>query len=274
MIRKSFQEVLTEAIEHFSKVGYRSEEEVAEWQAKLMAAWDFTLRKTAQTDESLNRSMRQIFDRLVGRGQVVRAHSGVERFKLERIAPHLRGDLDRAILASANLIKLNRDQAKAKTLSRFSGWLTSIPKGGTGAAFNRAKLKQEIAKPLRSLPFVERRVLIDQGHKLNASISSVLARDGGAIACRWQSHFRTSGYDYREDHKERDGQVYLIRDSWAVKEGFVKVGSAGWSDAITQPAEEPFCRCFWTYLYHVRQLPEDMVTAKGKQALAKARQAA
>jgi hypothetical protein len=274
MIRKSFQEVLTEAIEHFSKFGYRSEDEWAEWQAKLMDAWDFTLRKTAQTDESLNRSMRQVFDRLVGRGLVVKAHDGVEKFKLNMIAPHLRGDLDRAILASANLIKLNREQARAKTLSRFSGWLTSIPKGGTGAALNRAKLKQEISKPLRSLPFVERRVLIDQGHKLNASISSVLARDGGAIACRWFSHFRQAGYDYREDHRERDGLVYLIRDTWAVKEGFVKVSSAGWSDTITQPAEEPFCRCSWTYLYHVRQLPEEMITAKGKVALQKARAAA
>jgi hypothetical protein len=272
--RQSFQEVLTEAIEHFSKVGYRSDDEWREWQAKLMDAWDFTLRKTAQTDDSLNRSMRQVFDRLVGRGLVVKAHDGVEKFKLNMIAPHLRSDLDRAILASANLIKLNREQARAKTLSRFSGWLTSIPKGGTGSAFNRAKLKQEISKPLRSLPFVERRVLIDQGHKLNSSVSSVLARDGGAIACRWFSHFRQAGYDYREDHRERDGLVYLIRDTWAVKESFVKVGPAGWSDAITQPAEEPFCRCSWTYLYHVRQLPEEMVTTKGKAALQKARAAA
>ena len=158
----------------------------------------------------------------------------------------------------------------AKTLRRFSGWATSIPKGGSDE-IDKRKLREEVVKPLRNLPFVERRVLIDQGHKLTSSISATLAHDGGAIAARWFSHWRQTGYNFREDHRERDGHIYLVRNSWAHKAGFVKAGPDGFSDEMTQPAEEPFCRCKFVYLYHLKQLPPTMITKKGAEAFSKAK---
>jgi hypothetical protein len=89
--------------------------------------------------------------------------------------------------------------------------------------------------------FDERRVLVDQGHKLISAINRTVAEEGNAIAGTWHSHWRQAGYDYREDHKERDDHVYAIRGNWAIKDGLMKVGPAGYSDEITQAAEEPFC---------------------------------
>ena len=155
-----------------------------------------------------------------------------------------------------------------KTLRRFQGWSTSIPPGGS-AEPDKQKAKSDIRKGLASLPFVERRVLIDQGRKLGAAINATVAEGGGAIAGIWRSNFRQPGYDYREDHKERDNQVYLVRGSWAQERGLVKVGTAGYIDDITQPAEEPFCRCRYIYLYHLRQMPDEMITAKGRTELEK-----
>jgi len=128
-----------------------------------------------------------------------------------------------------------------------------------------------VTKALRSLPFEERRVAIDQGHKMLSSLSATIAEGGNALAGRWFSHWRQLNYDYRPDHKEQDGKVYLIRDSWAHAQGLVKPGEAGYLDEITQAGEEVYCRCAVTYLYALRALPPEMLTKKGHAALAEAR---
>ena len=236
----TLQEVLAAAIADFAAYGFDSEERLILWEAKIREAIITTLHNPAYLDKILRAHLRTIFERLVTRGSIARDHAGISRFTLQSMATRLRGELDRRILASAQLIKLNREQMIQKTMQRFSGWATSVPKGGA-AELDRRALKTELSKPLRQLPFAERRVLIDQGHKLNASISAVIAHDGGAIAGRWYSHWRQAGYDYREDHKERDGQIYLVRHSWAARAGLVKTGEAGWMDDITQPGQEVFC---------------------------------
>ena len=219
--------------------------------------------------EMMRDALAAIFKRLIERQGILRFHPGVSRYTLQKIAPYLRAELDRRILASANLIVLNREEAITKTLQRFSGWATSIPKGGA-ANPKKKKANEEIKKSVGALPFIERRVLIDQGHKLNSALSSIVATDNGAIAGRWFSHWRQSGYDYRPDHKERDGNIYLVRGSWAYDRGLVK-STHGFTDDITQPGEEVYCRCQYTYLYALRQLPPEMLTVKGKRALEEAR---
>jgi hypothetical protein len=122
-----------------------------------------------------------------------------------------------------------------------------------------------------SLPFIERRVIVDQGHKLTASIHEIVAIDGGAIAGIWHSRWREIGYDYREDHKDRDRRIYVIRNNWALKRGLMRLAGREYTDQITQPAEEVFCRCHYEYLYTLRDLPPDMLTTKGREELVAAR---
>ena len=265
-------EILQAAIDDFEEHGFDDEERLIKWTTLLREAIQLQVRSAASLEQQVKDHLQSIYDRVVQRGSVIRMHQGVDRFTLQRIKPRLHAELTRRIMASASLIKLNRVQMVEKTLQRFSGWATSQPVGGS-ALIDRRKLKEEISQPIRKLPFVERRLLIDQGHKLNSSISAVVASDGGAIAARWFSHYRESGYDYREDHRDRDGKIFLLRGTWATKAGYVKPGKAGWADEVTQPAEEVYCRCRWTYQYHLRQLPDDMLTEKGREALAKVRAA-
>ena len=166
-------------------------------------------------------------------------------------------------MASANLIKLNRKASIDKTLQRFQGWATSIPIGGSKTQDRQAE-KAHIKKELYKSHFEERRVIIDQNHKLISSINDIVATDNGAIAAEWHSHWRQPHYNYRKDHKERDMKVYLIRNSWAANQGLVK---GKYADSITQPGEEPFCRCNYRYIYSLRRMPEDMLTVKGKKAI-------
>jgi len=48
----------------------------------------------------------------------------------------------------------------------------------------------------------------------------------------------------------------------------MKAGDAGYTDEITTPGEEVFCRCFYRWIYNLRDLPKDMLTIKGKEQLA------
>jgi hypothetical protein len=273
---KTYHDVINEAVDDMTANGYDSTERISYWQQRIKEAAEAAMGGRHRMEELLREAMAAVYRRLIEKGQIARYHQGVGRFTLDRVRPQLRAELDRRIMASADLIKLNRQEAIEKTLRRFAGWSTSIPKGGA-APGQKTEAKVDLKKALKQLPFSERRCLIDQGHKLTASLNEVLATDGGAIAGRWRSHYKQQGYNFRETHKERDYEwnksqgrewVYLMRNSWAQQNGLVKPGPAGYYDQITSAAEEPFCRCYVTWLYTLGKLPPDMLTKKGEAALA------
>lgn len=269
---KTFTRTVREAVKFFLRNGYTSQQELEQWQAIIRQAAE------SETDDDymsmVSDRLRKAYDLQVSKAGALERHKGLSRFTLNYMEPKLRSELDRRILASADLIKLNRTAAINKTVQRFSGWATSIPVqdyvGGGLSASSRSGIvanAQHIQKSAEQVDYEARRVMIDQSHKLIANIDNIIATSNNAIAAEWHSHWRQAGYDYREDHKERDKLVYLIRGNWAQKNGYVKAGPAGYLDEITQPGEEVFCRCYVTYLYNLRSIPEDMLTQKGRKFL-------
>ncbi|WP_373890258.1 hypothetical protein [Klebsiella variicola] len=269
---KTFTRTVREAVKFFLRNGYTSRQELEQWQAIIRQAAE------SETDDDymnmVSDRLRKAYDLQVSKAGALQRHKGLSRFTLNYMEPKLRSELDRRILASADLIKLNRTAAINKTVQRFSGWATSIPVqdyvGGGLSASSRSGIvanAQHIQKSAEQVDYEARRVMIDQSHKLIANIDNIIATSNNAIAAEWHSHWRQPGYDYREDHKERDKLVYLIRGNWAQKNGYVKAGPAGYLDEITQPGEEVFCRCYVTYLYNLRSIPEDMLTQKGRKFL-------
>lgn len=263
----SFQAVLAEALADLAQRGYINQEQIELWITRLSQAAGLSIGSDADIHYIVQRAMGAARERLV-RNIVARVPT-VGRYGPSRIALHLHAELDRRILAAAELIKLRRKEAVAETLRRFQGWSTSIPIGGDRTV-DRRKAKQQIGKPLRSLPFEQRRVLIDQGHKLVSNVADIVAIDAGAIAAIWHSHWRQPGYNYRPDHKERDERVYAIRGNWAIKDGLMNKGS-GYTDEMTKPGQEVLCRCFYQYITALRDLPDSMLTKKGQEELARVR---
>lgn len=265
----TFRDLLAEAVSEFAEYGFDRPERLSEWMRRLRAV----ARKDMPSPELLQQRMEvalaSYFRRSVSHAMTRRKHPGVSKFTIKRIEPALRPELTRRIQASADLIRLNREQAIEKTLQRFSGWASSVPAGGSRVV-DRREVKAEVSKALAQFPFEERRVLIDQGHKLMSSIDAVIAQQTDAIAGIWHSHWRQPGYNYRKDHKERDRKVYAIRGSWAMKAGLLNKG-AGYLDEMTQAAEEPFCRCYVVYVHNLRDLPEEMLTAAGRKKLEETR---
>lgn len=267
----SLTRIVREAVRFYLRNGYSSREELEKWQSLIREA------AVGQTADDyigeVTRRLTQQYDYQVNRAAALKRHPEISRFSIHNIEHKLRAELDRRILVSADLIKLNRTGAINKTIQRFSGWATSIPVkdyvGGGLSPSSRSgvHIGGDIVKDAETLDYEARRVAIDQGHKLIANIDNLIATSNNAIAAEWHSHWKQTGYDYREDHKERDKVVYLIRGNWAQKNGYVKPGPGGYLDEITQPGEEVFCRCYVTYLYNLRSIPEGMLTQKGSKFL-------
>lgn len=271
---RTYREVVDEAVNWFAEHGYTSDEDLRYWEDRISRAADAAMGSTAEAESMLRDVLRAAYEKLIARGGIVKHHPGIGLYAIDRVRPELRAILDRRIMASANLIRLNRAKMKAQTLARLSGWATSIPAGGSGNVDKRAE-KDKLKKSIASLPFETRRVLTDQGHKLASAVNETVAVGGGAIAAVWHSRFRQPNYDYREDHKERDSKVFGIEGSWAYEKGLAKKPPDGWTTDITKPAEEPFCRCSYVYVYTLGQLDKvspEALTEKGRAALASARE--
>ena len=259
----TFFEVLTAAINDIIEYGFDSKARIDGWLKKIRKAAEEALIPESQMQKEMEKALYSAFSRLVIKGGLV--NKDVSRYDIDKLKPKLRAELDRRIMASANLIQYNREEAISNTLRRFEGWATSIPKGGSKVV-DKVKQKQVIKKSLGKMGFEQRRVIIDQTHKLVSNINDIVAVDNGAIAAEWHSHWRQPNYNYRKDHKERDQNIYVVRGNWASEKGLIKSVN-GYTDQITSPGEEVYCRCNYKYIYNLRQLPKEMLTKKGELAV-------
>ena len=269
--RDGFYDVLTAAINDLLEYGFDSSQRVEEWVRKLETA----ARSSLVPEGVLNREVRDVlmrtYQRTVEGGLLHKRHPNIAAYTIERIKPKLRAELDRRILASSSLIKLNREQSIQRTLQRFAGWATSIPIGGTEAE-KRSEVKETVKRGIAGLGFVERRVVIDQGHKLVAAINDIVAVDSGAIAGRWQHiPLGPPAYDSRPEHVEMHDKVFVIRGNWAMEKGLMKLAGRKYTDEVDFPGTPVSCSCHYSYLYALRDLPPDMLTHKGEEELTNAR---
>lgn len=272
--RRSFRQLLAEAIEELSRTGYISADRLEWWVLTLRRAAEESLGSERFIDEDTRRKLGHIFEKLVEREKIAEYVPGVSRFTLSMVRPDLRAELDRRILASADLIKLHRREAIERTLQRFRGWSTSIPPGGEGV-IDKRETQSHIAKSLAQYRFEKRRVDIDQGHKLLSNINEIVATDAGAIAGVWHDHGEhDKGYDARKEHLARSGRLFLVRDSWAIEQGLVRRGSRPYMDEIERPGQLPFCRCFYRWITSPRRLPDEVLTSRGQEWVAGERMAA
>jgi len=266
----TFYQTVSEAIREFEEHGFDSVERLQYWTDRIRKAAIESLTPESVLNDTLTRTLGGIYKKLVDDGQILKAHQGVGRFTVDRLKPKLRSELDRRLMVSRSLIKLNREAMVEKTVQRFAGWASSVPAGGSRSV-DVKDTKDNLRKALTSLPFEERRCATDQGHKFIAALNEIVAVDGGAIAMKWHSKWRQPGYNYRNDHKERDGVIYLLRSSWAKDKGLVKPGPDGYYDDITKVGEEVSCSCQAEWIYGLRGLPAHMLTKKGEESLAEAR---
>lgn len=271
-----FDRLLREAVNAVS--AGTTADEIMAWQEKLTRAAEAEMGSSERSERRVREAMEDVYNKLVGpQPRILKRHPGLSAYTITQLSPQLRAELDKRIMFNYELIKLNRREAIEQTKRRFSGWASSIPPGGSKSV-DKKEARENIRESLSGLPFEERRVLIDQGAKLEAAVSDIVAEGGGAIAAIWKSHAGQINYDFRPEHKARATKSaklpYVVRGNWALQNGLMRLANSQYTDQITKPAEEPFCRCWYEYIYTLRDLYEiapSMVTKKGLDMLNKRR---
>jgi hypothetical protein len=112
----AFDDVLAEAVAYFVEHGFKTEEEYRAWQRRISDAIDAKMRAPGFSEKLLKEHLEAIFNRLVQQGTILKYHGEVKKFTVERVAPHLRAELTKRIMASADLIKLNRQRMRQLTM--------------------------------------------------------------------------------------------------------------------------------------------------------------
>lgn len=165
---RTLYEVLTDAVNYYVNHGWDSEKSLLEWCRKLRVA----AQRETPDDTVARKHLTAIYSRLVIDGGALRDQppDGPKKITVEKLKPEFRKELDRRIFASANLIKLNREQAIEKTIQRFQGWVTSIPPDGV-SEIDRREVKSGFQKSVKDMDFISRRVAIDQGISWQATLS-------------------------------------------------------------------------------------------------------
>ena len=91
-----------------------------------------------------------------------------------------------------------------------------------------------------------------------------------AAVWRYSSHDEEGEYQKTYNHKQRDCHFYTVCSNWALEKALMKVGPDGIS-TISRPQQELGCMCYLTWIYHLRDLPNSMVTELGTSELTRVR---
>jgi len=254
-MNNQFKTVLDQAITEFGEHGFRDAAILAVWLLLLRQALKSSISPENKANSRAKASLTRKYELLV------KKRRKIPQIKVDQIRPDLRRELERRVIATQGLNGSIRESAVADVIRRFEGWATSVPEGGS--AVKKRHITDFITKPITKIRLEDSRVLEDQMHKLAMNVEAIIADKCGAIAGVWHSKWR-QGEPYRHKHAAFDEEVFTIADNWAIKNKLMKVGSAGYTHNIEAPGELPYCRCSYDYVYDIKDLPDKMVTKKGR----------
>jgi hypothetical protein len=222
----------------------------------------------------ISSSFKKQFNNSFSKDRGYKRHIEIPRLGIEKIMPDLRKKLDERIRASADLIVLERKAPIELSLARFSKLLfqagnneiKSSPKKFSDLDWIKPHLKS-ISKPIyQQKEYEQRRRDIDQGHKIIRDFDYTIAEQNDFIAAIWKAHPKTSYYQARPYHWERNNKIYIRQAGWAYTKGYVKKGEMSFFEDIEDPPSYLVnCTCYFDFIYSLsyikRKYPE-LITNK------------
>jgi hypothetical protein len=254
----AFWKLLREAAGHFSRFGYTGQADIQNWRVRLLSA----VERQLDPEASRHRIVRALaggFWKALGAGRIARKHGKVHKFSIQQLEPRFREELDRRMFAAAELLDGDRKLALERIQQRFVGMATAGANPGEAASAAR-----DIGKAARDARAHERMVAVDQTKKLVVTLDEIIAENEGSIGGFWDATWDIER-KHRPEHAARHDKFYLRRGSWADVEGLVRKPD-GYMDEWDMPGVLINCRCEYRYVYDIGDLPEELLTAKGRKA--------
>lgn len=256
-----FKDALYDHAEALIRIGKANPSRMEEILANLRRLGNEWADELAFQDvRQMRAELRQTFNAFCA-GGYKREMPTIKPYRIDRIKPIIRAELDRRIASSASLIKINRQNMIAESIQRFAGWSTG------DIASKVSPPREVVSTDKKASDFTVRRVRIDQRQKLRANIADITAKETGAIAFYWRGKM-----DERERplHKKRNGKLYLLTDTWATKQGLIKASKDAPRAEFAESKDDGmpgipiFCRCHAEYVFDLDELPESALTEKGR----------
>jgi hypothetical protein len=146
-------------------------------------------------------------------------------------------------------------------IEEFIAW-TQLDEG------TRKECLSDIRSTLKSINKWDKGFYVDRALDLIDEVEVMAKIENGAIAARWSY----SPYPGECGHEALNNKHFLIRDSWAINQGLIHPSNEKYFDEAPRQKEQWGCRCRFTFEFHIRQLPESMLTKKGKDSLFEGKQ--
>ncbi len=135
--------------------------------------------------------------------------------------------------------------------------------------------------PIMKNPKVQKIIKERSGFKALSGISIELAKETEAIMVEWDAMVKEVQPEDQEwademccqvpRHKEKHGKKYAVKGNWALEKGLMNKGDGlvDLDDEFLFSEEE--CKCRFIPFRNLRDLPESMMTEKGKKELERVR---
>jgi hypothetical protein len=195
-------------------------------------------------------------------GEVVSSSGKAVADKFQKLLPLLEK-------SHASCIETYREQAKicfekyeTEINKLVDGFLAEVPR----TAKERASYISRIKREIKYFSKWNQLFYTHKAMSFPSEVEYIFILSGKPIAAVWEYSSLDEECEFPPtvNHKQRDGRVYAVRQNWAEAESLMVVGSDGYLDEIDRPHQETGCMCHLHWLYSVSNLPEEMLTAKGK----------
>jgi hypothetical protein len=285
-LREAIQAVGT-VLTDYLKSGPQSPSHAKETQEKIAAIVSHIVVSLEDSTESYVATCREFLNKVKqvrgmpariisdasGTGSGIVSSSGDHIFtKFPALLPSIMERFDWCIKTYGEQASLYREDQLGRFCDLVSQLLQQTPEGGS----KDNSLKRQITNiksEVRSLAMWDELFYIYKTSSFPSEVEYIFKLENNPIACVWYYNPRDEQGDYRKtyDHRQRQGHVYAVRGNWAIEKDLMRAGPDRYIDEISRPCQEVGCMCHLRWLYALRELPQDMLTKKGKEELERVR---
>ena len=216
---------------------------------------------------------------------VFQVSPNIQKYKIEDLKPDYKKELARRTQVCLSYITTQDRQTVEEIKNRVLNFATTphIAKdlNEFESDFWNNVLPEKTNKNYKSDKW-QKMIIRDQQHKLVSNMTYITAMKNNAIGFIWKNRkdvrvvgnpagMYPNGNEMHNNHWQREGKLYLFRESKAIKQGLIKkTKDVQYADEIEDglPGIPINCRCTMRLIYRLYEIPaeyKNIITEKGKE---------
>lgn len=199
-------------------------------------------------------------------------HHKKDNFNINDINANVRKLLEKRIITSLNNIKIKDKKLLLEIQNRFINFL--VNNDNKNKTLKDLKDNLRVNECLTQSKNYTKNILRDQMHRFNDSIDYTMGTLNGAVGLVWHTQqdkrvvgdptgLYPKGNTLHNNHFKRDGVFFSLKDSIATKNKLVNAEIFETLTDIKECGRPINCRCYYEYIYDLRDVPTQYLTKKG-----------